>query len=358
MLQIVKQDQHALLSAPTNTLSMRRLLPMVLLCLGLLLVTLPASAHAPLGAGENGDPAHATLIPDPLKSYVVYGHLHEAGEAAWFRMEMARGDRLVLAVNINRADAPVPDLVVIGPGIQPSGTVPPSIVVPAGNGAMVIRGTPPGKGEYEPFSPSVIYEVTSYTTTIREPGTYYAVVLATGGETDYGFVVGYKEQFTATEWLLIPFSLIRIYLWEGQPAWAVAAPYILVILGGLGILLWQEKKTGKKREIREWVATFAGLLYLGTGASTICQMIWCLSFTGYVPESTVTLVFAIIPVLLGIWILRLGRPGLPDTRKSRIFLAVAGVLGFVAWAGLLIGPALAIVAAVLPGKGPAEKGTG
>jgi hypothetical protein len=337
---------------------MRSLLPLVLLlCLGLLFTTLPASAHAPLGAGENGDIAHATPIPDPLKSYVVYGHLHEAGEAAWFRMDMARGDRLVLAVNINRADAPVPDLVVIGPGIEPSGTVPPSVQVPAGSGAMIIKGTPPAKGEYEPFSPSVIYETSSHETVIRQPGTYYAAVLATGDETDYSFVVGYKEQFTATEWLIIPFSLIGIYLWEGQPAWAVAAPYLRVILAGLGILLWQEKKTGKKRGIREWMATFAGLLYLGTGASTLSQMLWCLSFTGYTPTCIVTLVFAVIPILLGTWILLLGRPGLPDTRRNRISLALAGALGFVAWAGLLAGPALALLAAVLP-RGSAGKGTG
>jgi hypothetical protein len=334
-----------------------RILPLLLLWITLALVTFPASAHAPLGAGENGDIAHATPIPDPLKSYVVYGHIHEAGEAAWFRMEMDRGDRLVLAVNINRAGATVPDLIVAGPGIEPSGTVPPAIVLPAGNNARRIRGTPPEKGEYEPFSPSVIYETASYETVIREPGTYYAAVLATGGETDYSFVVGYKEQFTAAEWLFIPFSLIGIYLWEGQPAWAVAAPYLIVILTGLGILLWQQGRKGKTRVAREWVATIAGLLYLGTGASTICQMIWCLSFTGYTSLSIVTLVFAIIPVLLGIWILRVGRPGLPDTRRSRASLALAGVLGFVAWAGLLLGPALALLAAILPG-GPGRKGTG
>jgi hypothetical protein len=335
---------------------MRCRIPLALLGLLLVLATLPASAHAPLGAGENGHPADATLIPDPLKSYVVYGHLHGTEEAAWFRMEMARGDRLVLAVNVNRADSSVPDLVVMGPGIRPSGTVPPSIKVPAGNGALVIRGTPPGKGEYEPFSPSVIYETASYNTILGEPGTYYAAVLATGGEIDYSFVVGYKEQFTAAEWLLIPFSLLGIYLWEGQPAWAVAAPYILVILAGLGILAWQQERDRKKRAIQEWVATVAGLLYLGTGASTLYQMIRALSLTGYTPEYVVTLAFAIIPVLLGIWILGLGRPGLPDTRRRRLSLAIAGVLGLVAWAGLLFGPALALVAAILPGgKGEKER---
>jgi hypothetical protein len=105
------------------------------------------------------------------------------------------------------------------------------------------------------------------------------------------------------------------------------------------------------------MASLAGLLYLGTGASTLCQMIRALSLTGYTSLATITLIFAIIPILLGIWILRLARPGLPDTRQGRISLGVAGVLGLVAWAGLLIGPVLAIVAAVIP-EGATGKGNG
>jgi hypothetical protein len=261
---------------------------------------------------------------------------------------MARGDRLVLAVNVNKADSPIPDLIVMGPGIQPPGRVPPTLEIPAGAGAMVIRGTPPAKGEYEPFSPSVIYETSSFTTTIGEPGTYYAAVMATEGETDYSFVVGYKEQFTASEWLFIPVSLIGIYLWEGQPAWAVAAPYALVILLSLGILAWKQKREGIGRGIQAWVASCSGILYLGTGASTLFQMLRAFSLTGYSPEGFITVIFAIIPVLLGVWILRLGRPGRRPTGMSRISLALAGALGLVAWAGLLAGPVLALVAAILP----------
>jgi hypothetical protein len=332
---------------------MRFLIPLVLLCI-VAVVAPPASAHAPLGAGENHDLATATLVPDPLKSFVVYGHLHEPGEAAYFRMEMARGDRLVLAVNVNGAAAPVPDLVVMGPGIPPSGTVPLSPEIPPGSGVRVIPGAPPAKAEYEPFSPSVIYEVASYTMSIEEPGTYYAAVLSQAGETDYSFVVGYREQFTAAEWLLIPFSLIGIYIWEGQPAWAVAAPYALVILLCLGILAWQERRAGTKREIRAWAASLGGILCLGTGASTIYQMLRALSLTGYAPESTITLAFALIPILLGAGALRLGRPGLPATLGRRLSLVVVGVLGLVAWAGLMMGPVLALVAAVLPKGSPGE----
>jgi len=334
---------------------MRCPIPLILLCIGVVTVTLPASAHAPLAPGLNENLASATLIPDPLKSYVVYGHLHEAGEAAYFRMEMAQGERLVLAVNVNRPGSPIPDLVVMGPGIQSSGTVPPSIEVPEGNRVRLILGKPPAKGEYEPFSPSVIYEVASSTATIEQPGTYYAAVTSASGEVDYSFVVGYREQFTAAEWLFIPVSLVGIYLWEGQPAWVVAAPWVLVLLASLGILAWQQKAGRAKRGVQAWVASLAGMLCLGTGASTICQMLRALSLTGYAPESTITLIFALIPVLLGTWALRLGRPGLPATRGNRLSLAVAGVLGLVAWAGLLIGPVLALVAAILPG-GSAGKG--
>jgi len=335
---------------------MRCPIPLVLFFTVLVLLTLPVSAHAPLAAGENQNLAHATLIPDPLKSYVVYGHLHEPGEAAYFRMELARGDRLVLAVNVNRADSPVPDLVVMGPGIEPL-QVPLSLEIPPGSGVRVIPGAPPAKGEYEPFSPSVIYDMASFTTTIEEPGTYYAAVIASGGETDYGFVVGYKEEFTACEWLLIPASLVRIYLWEGQPWWAVAAPYLVVLLAGLGILAWQQKREGRARGTRAWLASLAGILYLGTGASTAYQMLRALSLTGYTPESTLTLVFALIPILLGVWALRLGRPGLSPTRGMRLSLVAVGVLGLIAWAGLLGGPVFAIAAAILP-KGSTGDGTG
>jgi len=335
---------------------MRCLISLILLWAVLAPAILPASAHSPLGAGENRNLAYATPIPDPLRSYVVYGHL-QAGEAAYFRMDMARGDRLGLAVNVNRADSPVPTLVVMGAGIQPSLQLPLAVEIPSGSHVRVLPGAPPAKAEYEPFSPSVMYEVTEYTVIIDEPGTYHAVVMASGGNTDYGFVVGYREEFTVGEWILIPASLVRIYLWEGQPWWAVAAPYVLILLAGLGILAWQQMKERKARGTRAWLASLAGILYIGTGASTGYQMLRALSQTGYTPESTITMVFALVPILLGVWALRLGRPGLSPTEGMRLSLLAVGVLGLVAWAGLIGGPVLALCAAMLP-KGSTGDGTG
>ncbi len=320
-----------------------------ILCISALLWFAPAaSAHTPLAPGENQNLAGATVIPDPLKSWVVYGHLDEPGEAAYFRMEMAQGDRLVLALNINQAGAPIPDLFVMGPGIPSSGTVPPSVEVPPGTGSLVIPGTTPDMAVYEAFSPSVIYEVASYSADIEIPGTYYAVVYTTGHELDYGQVVGYKEEFTAAEWLVIPFSQVGIYLWEGQSPWFVAAPYIIVILVGIGLMVWQQKRVGNTRMIQAWVASLAGLLYIATGVSILNQMFWVFSFTGYSPESSITLLFAAIPILLGFLALWIGRVKPLVSPRDRISLVIIGGLGLVAWAGLIIGPVLALIAAFLP----------
>jgi hypothetical protein len=334
---------------------MRCRLPLILLCAVLAPAIFPASAHVALATRENGNLAYATPIPDPLRSSVAYGHL-QAGKAAYFRMEMERGNRLVLAVTVNRADSPVPDLVVMGPGIQPSRQVPIGVEMPPASGVRIIPGSPPEKGEFEPFSPSVIYHVASFTTTVDEPGTYYAVVLAHGEETDYGFVVGYKEEFTVGEWILIPASLVHIYLWEGQSGWAVAAPYLIVFLACLGILSWQQMEEGKVRGTRAWLASLAGILYIGTGGSTLYQMLRALFLTSSTMESAITMVFALIPIILGVWALRLGRPGLSPTEGMRLSLLAVGILGLVAWAGLIAGPVLALTATMLPkgstGDGP------
>jgi hypothetical protein len=321
---------------------------LLFICMAALIV--PICAHAPLSPGVNEDLPGATVISDPLKSWVVYGHLHEAGDTAYFRLDMQERQRLVLALNVNSAGAPVPDLIVMGPGIESSGIAPPSLEIPPGSGVLVIPGTRPASAGYEAFSPSALYEVAAFTTVINETGTYYAAVYTPEDDLSYSFVAGYKEEFTAAEWLTVPLSVIGIYLWEGQSPLFVAAPYLVVIAAGLGILYWQQKRTKKSRTIPAWIASIAALLFIGTGASTINQMLWVLSFTGYSPESTITLVFAAIPFALGIVALWVCRKGRIVTIRDRVVLLVIGGLGLVFWAGLIAGPVLLVLAAALPEK--------
>ncbi|UCH70958.1 MAG: hypothetical protein JSV29_03005, partial [Candidatus Bathyarchaeota archaeon] len=79
------------------------------------------------------------------------------------------------------------------------------------------------------------------------------------------------------------------------------------------------------------------------------QMILALTHAPLVPEIGVTFMLALIPVLLGIGVLRLVlRSGDQVNIRKRAYLAILGVLALIAWAGLIVGPALAIVASVLP----------
>ena len=326
-------------------------------CIIACLLVLPANAHAPFEPGDNAALYNATRVIDPAKSSVAYGHLHEAGDAAYYRLDMQEGRRLVIAVNANHAGAPVPGLVVMGPGIPSAGTLPPDIEIPPGNGAVVIPGTPAEFAMYEPFSPSVIYGVSSFSNIIEQPGTYYAVVYATAPDTSYSFVAGYKEEFTPVEWLSVPISLLNIYLWEGQSPWFIAAPCIIVVLAGLAILYWRQEKAGAARTPPRWLSSMAGLLYLGTAAVTLNQMIWALAYTGFSSSALVTVFFILVPVVLGLLALWIGRPGITFSIRDRAILFLVGILGLAFWAGIYIGPVLALTAGLIP-EGTWNRGPG
>jgi len=43
----------------------------------------------------------------------------------------------------------------------------------------------------------------------------------------YGIAIGYKEEFTLSEWLLIPIDVINIHQWEGQSLILILMPLLL-----------------------------------------------------------------------------------------------------------------------------------
>jgi hypothetical protein len=65
----------------------------------------------------------------------------------------------------------------------------------------------------------------------------------------------------------------------------------------------------------------------------------------------VTLMFALIPIILGYVILRTLLKKIENLKKTqRVVLVICGALGLVFWAGFLIGPILAILTACIPFK--------
>lgn len=315
----------------------------------ILCLAFPVNAHVPVSADGNYDISTALPVEKPTKSYVIYGDLHDAGEVAWYQMRMTPGDRIVLSLMTPGYNASIPDIIVMGLGTAVSiEGLPKQVSVPQGYSAEIIRGKPPHKAEYEPFSPAAVFEVASYSKEITAPEIWYLAVVSPANETRYSIAVGYEEEFTHSEWVLIPLNVISTHLWEGQSIITLLTPFLAVVVLGFVVIARREKRKGSHLPYSCWLATIAGLCYLGGAAITLMQMIRALTVTGPSSSAALTLVFAIIPIALGIWALRMGRSSSIRTIQSRVFLVVIGILGMVFWAGLIIGPVLAIGAAVLP----------
>lgn len=220
---------------------------------------------------------------------------------------------------------------------------------------MAVEGKQPTQATYEPFSPSSFYMLGEVDLDAPASGTYYIAVYEPSRGGHYSIAVGDLESYTLSEYVLIPISLISVYQWEGQSLALVFAPMGLVIAVGLALMIWRWRKRGTPQSPSGWVGALAGLLFLGSGATVLFQMGFSLTNAPLSSEIGLTLLFALMPILLGIGALRIVlKAGRRLRTRTRIYLAVLGVLAFFAWAGLLVGPILALVASVLPSKGSKE----
>jgi hypothetical protein len=321
-----------------------------LLFLLILILFLPVQAHVTVSAGNNDNINAAFSVESPVKSCVIYGDLPHAGDVTYYRFSMNAGDRLSLSLMTPGNDTPLPEMIILSPAkATGQGSVPVQIRVPAGYAGEIISGQKPVHADYDPFSPGAVFEVANYSRQITVTGTYYVAVVSPADETRYSLAVGYLEGFTPAEWVLVPVNGISTYLWEGQSDIAVVAPFLAVIVFGLVLIARREHRKGNKPSLPSWLASCAGLSYLGGAAITLVQMGRALRLTGPSPAVAATLVFAIMPVVLGLWMLRIARSPALCSLRSRVFLALIGALGLVFWAGLIIGPLIAFAAAAVPG---------
>ena len=83
-------------------------------------------------------------------------------------------------------------------------------------------------------------------------GNYYIAVYGPGGG-KYSLAPGFQEQFTPSEWLQIPWSVVSIHLWEGQSPWVIFAPMILVVIGGLALMGIYRKQPGLHQDPVQWM---------------------------------------------------------------------------------------------------------
>ena len=316
-------------------------------------------AHSPLIPGNNESLETAMEINDPSKSWAIYAELHEGGEAQYYRFNISQGQRIY--ISLIKSTAPedknfLPGFVLMGPGITNQTSVPSYVEIPEGSGTLLLNGTQPSQATYEPFSPGSFYALAEVDINAPTSGTFYIAVFEPSQGGHYGLAVGYVEEYTLEEWILIPISLVSVYQWEGQSLLVIFAPMAITIAAGLGLIVWMRRKLLVPRTLFAWIGALAGLSFLGTGVTTLFQMVLALTQAPLESEVILTLIFALMPILWGIIALRLS---LKSERKvnlrRRVYLAVIGVVALFTWAGLLFGPALAIVASFLPSRSAAKK---
>ncbi len=309
-------------------------------------------AHTPLEPPfDNESLATAYAVPNPTKSWAIYAELHEGEEAQYYRLDMEQGEklRLMLFIPVSEKEAFKPGLVLMGPGITSQDVPPEFVEVVSGVGVMVLEGQLSAKPTYEPFTPSIYYYLADVDLDVSVAGTYHVAVyeLYQGGR--YGLAVGYREEFGLDEWLMIPIDVIGVHQWEGQSIGFIIAPMLATLLVGFGLVIW--RRPAIFRKIFNVTGVSAGLLYLSSGAMMLTQMIYALAATGPEFSAVLTVIFTLLPILLGVAILWLTiKDPTSVTNRVRILIAVLGLSGLFTWGGLLIGPALALLTSVLPTK--------
>lgn len=310
-----------------------------------------ASGHSPLISGDKGSLSEAMFIPDPTKSWAIYGALHENREVDYYRFEIHKGERI--SISLMKPPTPenrefMPGFVLMGPGLTNQGQIPGYVEQPAGLHSVVVMGVQPAEATYEPFAPSSFYNLAELSIPAPDSGMYYIAVYEPERGGHYSLAIGERETFSLTEWILIPIRLISIYQWEGQSICMIFLPIIVPLALGL-IFFW--KKNQIPQTPFEWAGILAGMLFLCTGFTVIFQMVMALSYTQLRQEVIITIVVALIPVILGIAVIRsiMNNRENVDIRK-RTYLAALGILALFIWAGYLVGPVLAVLAGVIPAR--------
>ncbi len=321
-----------------------------------------ASAHSPVFPEENHSPPTAYEISDPAKSWAIYTWLGNEGIADYYKFTISEGDKI--QVSLIMPDSPshsgfLPSFSLMGPGLSQNDSVPDYMEIPAGYGTIVVNGADPGKAAYEPFTPGWFYEVAALTTNAPDDGTYYVAVFNPELPNDthnhvheangYAIIIGYVEEFTPMELILIPYRVQDIYVWEGQSRFIVFLPLVLVIITG-GVIAYRRSKRGKyPKGISKWLAAFGGLAIIGTAAGTTYQILLAFTNTGMTAEAVITLVIVTVSIVLGVLALRYALRSKPNlTIWRRAGLVFMGLVALFTWSGLYLGPSLLIAAALVP----------
>lgn len=310
-----------------------------------------AAAHVPITSVAGTNLSNAVEIEDPTKSWVIYSELQSAKVPQYYHFEMDKGlgISLTLMIPIEYGSSGFrPSLVLMGPGLANQSTSPSYVETPARGGVMVFDSSA-ASAEYEGFTPTSFYKLIDIYMIAPENGTYYFAVYDANSGGRYSIAVGYVESFTIDEWLLVPFSVMTIHLWSGQSLASILAPFLAIPILGVILVLYQRRDLVAKKNLLTWVGITGSLLYVASGVSIFYEMLLALLTTPFSLQVIVTAIFVLIPLFLGLAAFRIVLySGWEDNRAKLLRLLVIGLVGPFVWAGLLIGPVMLLLVALIP----------
>jgi hypothetical protein len=299
--------------------------------------------HVPVDSEDNTSLERALEIKEPQKSWAIYDELHEEGEGKYYRVHLKNGDRLFVSLLTPDEGKFAPDLLIMGPALGSNDSIPDFLEIAENTDKIHLEGTKE-EAEYEPFTPASNYPLAEFDEKVNESGIYYIVVFSEDSHGRFILAVGYQESFTIVEWLKVPLDLINIYLWSGHSPLIIIIPFLLWLVVGVYILL---TRIGPD-SLNTWLLLVGAMLYLGSATLTTIEMGIAIGRSGFSAAAIVTLIFILIPVVLGLIIfMRINKKEKLEKNK-RIPYFLYGILGLFFWCGVIVGPVLVILASVLP----------
>lgn len=200
----------------------------------------PTLAHAPLVVeGGNEDPATAFVLEDPAKSLALGSTLVQPGETDWYRMELAAGAPLVVAVTAPDADGGIAtDVTVIGPGLPPADASSAGLVAAVG-GEGALRHPADPDGERAVHGGLGFIEYGGISTTAPATGTYWIAVTASasGATGKYVLAPGVEERF-GPEDVAGMAALVGFFeaTWPPEPGTTGTGSALGPVVVGLGVV--------------------------------------------------------------------------------------------------------------------------
>jgi hypothetical protein len=217
----------------------------------------------------------------------------------------------------------MPKLVILDSGIFSKDVLPKFIKIFKGSEVLVLKATSPSIPKHEPFTPSSYYYLAEIDFEISQHSNYRITIFEDSREGRYGLAIGYTEVFGSNERLLIPIDIISAYEWEVQQTGFTLDPLFPTLVEGILAIFWLKKELLENLRVRK--TSIEGLIYIGNGFIITIQMLIALLVVQLDFSVFPTLIFAVLPVLLGFLII------------------IYDFLGLVTWLGLLVGSILEII---------------